>query len=67
MNKKSVVAVLALTTAFSATSFTACGSKDEIIKDGKTVNVRVCRMGYGDEFAYELKERFFKAFFDFQR
>lgn len=64
MNKKSksVVAVLALTTAFSATSFTACGSKDEIIKDGKTVNVRVCRMGYGDEFAYELKERFEETF-----
>lgn len=64
MNKKSkaLVAVLALATAFSATSFTACGSKDEIIKDGKTVNVRVCRMGYGDEFAYELKERFEEAF-----
>lgn len=66
MNKKSkaLVGVLALTTAFSATSLVSCGSKDEIIKDGKTVNVRVCRMGYGDEFVYELKERFEEAFED---
>lgn len=40
----------------------ACGKKDEVIKDGKTVNVRMLKAGYGEEFIYELKDAFENAY-----
>ena len=50
---------MSLATLLSAT---ACRSTEELIKDGKTVNVRLYSAGYGTAFIEPLKEKFEKAF-----
>ncbi len=42
----------------------ACGTKDKIVADGKTVNVRVIEAGYGTEWLYALKDKFEAAYAD---
>ncbi|MGN1061710.1 MAG: hypothetical protein ACI4RO_01155 [Candidatus Scatosoma sp.] len=53
---------LSLLLGASALFVGACGKKDEVIKDGKTVNVRMLKAGYGEEFIYELKDAFENAY-----
>ncbi len=35
---------------------------DKVINDGKTVNVKVYKAGYGSDYIYDMKEKFEKAF-----
>lgn len=37
---------------------TSCGKNNDIVKDGKTINVKAYKGGYGDTWLYKLKERF---------
>ncbi|MBQ8319618.1 MAG: hypothetical protein IJX81_01950 [Clostridia bacterium] len=48
--------------AATVLSTAACGSKDQVVSDGKTINVRAVKMGYGEEFVYELKSAFEAAY-----
>lgn len=51
------IVTLLLAVALAATAFAGCKS-DKIVNDGKTVNVRLYKGGYGVEWAYELKAKF---------
>ena len=42
----------------------ACRVKDDVSKDPLTINVKVFKAGFGDEFIYELKQKFDAAFAD---
>lgn len=53
---KKIVTVL-LAVAFAATAFTGCG-KTKTVNDGKTLNIRLYKGGYGVEWIYELKTKF---------
>ena len=55
--KNSIVAILSLCTVLTAAS---CGGNGggTIINDGKTVNVKVLKAGYGTTWLYQLKEKF---------
>lgn len=59
-NFKRIVIVL-LAVVFAATAFTGCG-KNKIVNDGKTVNIRLYKGGYGVEWIYELKTKFEEAY-----
>lgn len=48
---------LAAVMVFSVGSFVGC-SKDKVVRDGKTVNIRTYRAGYGVEWVYELQQKF---------
>jgi ABC-type glycerol-3-phosphate transport system substrate-binding protein len=45
-----------------AISATACQATEDIIKDGKTINVKVFSAGYGTDYIYALQEKFEAAF-----
>lgn len=61
--KKVGCSVLALSFALSGTMLTACGGGGEqVVKDGKTLNVRLFKGGYGEEFMLELEEKFEEVF-----
>ncbi len=62
--KRAVTAAMSLLICLvSAFCFVGC-KKDNIIKDGKTVNVRMYAAGYGTEWVYELKNKFEKVYAD---
>ena len=42
----------------------ACSTKDNIVNDGKTVNVRVFEAGYGTDWLYALKDKFEEVYAD---
>ena len=50
---------LSLTSAFSAVG---CSTQEKVIKDGKTVNVKLYSAGYGTEYIYALKTKFEEAY-----
>lgn len=61
--KKSISIVLAMTAAFGCLSIgTSCQAKEYISTDSKTVNVKLYKAGFGDEFATVLEEKFNQAF-----
>ena len=61
--KKFLAAGLALTlTASAAFSAIGCASTEELIKDGKTVNVKMHSAGYGTSYIYALQEKFEAAY-----
>ena len=47
--------VLSLTTVFA---FTGCKSKEKIVRDEKTINIRACIGGYGDSWLRSLADKF---------
>lgn len=48
--KKLLAIGLATVAATSAIAFTGCGGGENFIKDGKTINVRICKQGWGDDY-----------------
>ena len=61
--KKSISMILAATAAISCLGFGAgCQAQENISKDEKTVNVKLYKAGFGDEFATVLEEKFNQAF-----
>ena len=60
---KILAASLALTlTATAAFSAIGCASTEELIKDGKTINVKLTSAGYGTSYIYALQEKFEAAY-----
>ena len=59
--KRFLVSAIAIVMLLSALGFAGC-KRDQIISDGKTVNVRVFSGGYGSDWIYELKSRFETAY-----
>jgi len=59
-NLKTILFVMSSTLILTTT--VGCGKKDVIVKDTHTINVRLYKAGYGDEFIYELKDQFEKVF-----
>lgn len=43
-------------------ALTSCGGGEEIIQDGKTINVKAYEGGYGTTWLYQLKEKFEKIY-----
>ena len=66
--KRKCSIILAMILALGTTSLAACGGvgggRDSIVTDGKTVNVKVFKRGYGADWVYELKKNFEKAYAD---
>lgn len=62
--KKLTCALLALTTLAGSVGLVACGGGAKIVNDGKTVNIRMLKAGYGEDFIYELKSKFEAAYKD---
>lgn len=61
--KKILSTVLAVLTGVGCLFMgTGCLPKDEIVRDEKTVNLRLYKAGFGDAFIYELKEKFEAAY-----
>jgi ABC-type glycerol-3-phosphate transport system substrate-binding protein len=61
--KKLISMVLAMTAAFGCLSIgTGCQAQENVSKDSKTVNVKLYKAGFGDEFATVLEEKFNQAF-----
>ncbi len=61
--KKFLSTVLAVLTGVGCLFMgTGCLPKDEIVRDEKTVNLRLYKAGFGDAFIYELKEKFEAAY-----
>ncbi len=54
--------ILLLAVVLAATAFVGCGKKGNTVNDGKTVNIRLYKGGYGVEWIYELKEKFEEAY-----
>lgn len=52
---------LTATTAFSAAS---CASTETLVKDGKTINVKLNSAGYGTDYIYAMQEKFEAAYAD---
>ena len=60
--KKAAMIVISLFLCIASTfSFAGC-KKDKIVRDGKTVNIRMYAAGYGTEWIYELKSKFEKTY-----
>lgn len=59
--KKTVLLITALILAASAL-FGGCGNKENIVRDGKTVNVRIYKAGYGTSYIEALKTQFETTF-----
>lgn len=59
--KKGLACVMSL---FCSLSMAACGGGhgDKVVDDGKTINVRVFKGGYGADWVYELADNFEKAY-----
>lgn len=62
--KKFLTIVLSCVLAVSCLTSAACGNKDQVVKDTKTLNVRVFKAGFGADWVYELKTNFETAFKD---
>ena len=41
-----------------------CQTKDDVVDNAQTINVRLYKAGYGDAFIYELKQKFEAAYAD---
>jgi len=54
--------ILILSSAFVLATTTGCGKSDVVVTDPTTINVRLYKAGYGDEFIYELKDKFEQVF-----
>ena len=54
---KKLIAIVTLC-ALCMVPISACGGKDNIVNDGKTVNVRGYKGGYGTSWIYAMKEKF---------
>lgn len=61
---KKMISMILATTAFAGclAAATGCQAKENISKDPKTVNVKVYKAGFGDEFATVLEEKFNKLY-----
>ena len=66
MKQKKILAVCMATAllAGSAFSATSCAATEELINDGKTINVKLHSAGYGTSYIYALQEKFEAAFAD---
>lgn len=53
-----------LLTATMVTAVSACNSNPGVVQDGKTVNVKVYKGGYGTTWLYQLKEKFENVYKD---
>lgn len=64
MKKSTKFLTLCLATAIGATMLVApaCGATDQMIKDGKTINVKMYSAGFGTEYIYDLKDAFEEAY-----
>lgn len=63
--RKLISIILAATVSLGCLVFSAsCTPKENIVKDSKTVNVKLYKAGFGDEFARELQDKFNAAFAD---
>lgn len=60
--KRIVIVITVSAVLFSTVALIGCGGKDKIVNDGKTVNLRTFKAGYGIDFIYEFKERFEKVY-----
>ncbi len=52
----------ALAVTFGVLPLGACGKKETIIRDEKTINIRACIGGYGDSWLTELAKKFNEAY-----
>ena len=59
--KKIIALALSLVTVASCLSFTAC-KKNDIVKDGKTVNVMMSKGGYGVDYIEDVAAKFEEAY-----
>ena len=62
MSKAKRIAAICMASALSATaiaSVTACSSTEDLVKDGKTVNVKLTSAGYGTSYVYEMQKNIF--------
>lgn len=65
MSKTKRIASICMAVALSAatvSSVAACTTPEELIKDGKTVNVKVYSAGYGTRYIYEMEKKFEAAY-----
>lgn len=60
--RKVISTVLSMALFASCLFSGAACNKEEVVQDGKTVNVRVFLAGYGADFVYTLKEKFETAY-----
>lgn len=59
-----IVAILATVTAFTSFGALAACGNDKVVTDGKTVNVRFYKAGYGTTYLTAMKEKFEAAYAD---
>ena len=69
MKKTTKLAALTLASVFALGGFAACGGREnegneKVVTDGKTINVRISKAGYGTTYIYELKEKFEQIYAD---
>lgn len=67
MRKVAKIATVGMALAMASSmvlSTAACRSTEDLIKDGKTINVKVFSAGYGTDYIYALQEKFEEAFAD---
>lgn len=62
MKRMMAIMLTAVLTAGSLTGLTGCGKRQKISEDSTTLNIRVWRMGFGDEYVTALAEAFEKAY-----
>lgn len=64
MRKTTRITTVCMAAALSATVLfgTACSTTEAVIKDGKTINVKLYSAGYGTEYISELKSKFEAAY-----
>ncbi|MBQ7948469.1 MAG: carbohydrate ABC transporter substrate-binding protein [Clostridia bacterium] len=57
--KKMISMLLAATLSLGAVAMASgCQTKDNVVDDDKTINVRLYKAGFGDAFIYDLKKQF---------
>ena len=66
MKQKKILAVCMATALVAGSAFSAigCTATEDLIKDGKTINVKLHSAGYGTSYIYALQEKFEAAFAD---
>lgn len=67
MRKNRKITTLCMAMAFvagTALSAVGCTSTEELVKDGKTVNVKLNSAGYGTDYIYAMQEKFEAAYAD---
>lgn len=62
--KKTMVACLCACTCLSLVGCGGPGGNDSIIQDGKTVNIKVLKAGYGTTWLNKVAEKFEAAYAD---